>query len=143
MARLAAASSRRPRTIFYRPEAARLIPVQRVSIRPILTPQTITTAEIGWRGKAGLIDLDVGTYYSWIKDEILVISDASGLSGYTRNADQTRHFGIELGGSAQILDDVGLRLAYTYQDFRFHDSDKYGNNRLVGLQPYHRRFGAL
>ena len=99
---------------------------------PDLDAQTATTAEIGWRGKAGLIDLDVGTYYSWIKDEILVISDASGLSGYTRNADQTRHFGIELGGSAQILDDVGLRLAYTYQDFRFHDSDKYGNNRLAG-----------
>lgn len=101
-------------------------------VTPDLDAQTGTTVETGWRGKMGKVGIDAGTYYSWLKNEILSLRDASGVSLGAMNAEETRHFGIELGGSAQILDDLGLRLAYTYQDFSFHNDPVRGNNQLAG-----------
>ncbi|MEA4837974.1 MAG: TonB-dependent receptor, partial [Rhodospirillaceae bacterium] len=97
-----------------------------------LDAQTGTTVEIGWRGKAGIVDFDAGTYYSWIEDEILSLRDATGVSLGAVNADKTRHFGIEIGGTARLADDLSLRLAYSFQDFRFHDDPVRGDNYLAG-----------
>ncbi|MEA4839367.1 MAG: TonB-dependent receptor, partial [Rhodospirillaceae bacterium] len=97
-----------------------------------LDAQTGTTVEIGWRGRAGIVDFDAGTYYSWIKDEILSLRDATNAPLGAMNADKTRHFGIEIGGTARLADDLSLRLAYTFQDFRFHDDPVRGDNYLAG-----------
>lgn len=109
---------------------------------PDLDAQTATTVEAGWRGKLGVVSLDALTYYSWIKDEILSLRDSSGAALGAMNADETRHFGIEFGGLVQLLDHVGLRLAYTFQDFRFHDDPVRGDNRLAGA-PRHLIKAAL
>lgn len=101
-------------------------------VTPDLDAQTATTVETGWRGKVGRVGIDAVTYYSWVKDEILSLRDATGVSLGAMNADKTKHFGIELGGSAQLLDDVGLRLAYTYQKFRFDNDPVRGDNDLAG-----------
>ncbi|WP_374467637.1 TonB-dependent receptor family protein [Ferrovibrio sp.] len=97
-----------------------------------LDAQTATTLEAGWRGKLGIVNLDAVTYYSWVKDEILSLRDSSGTALGAVNADKTRHLGLEFGGSVQMTDDVGLRLAYVLQDFRFQDDPVRGDNYLAG-----------
>ncbi|MCL7998025.1 TonB-dependent receptor [Brucella sp. 21LCYQ03] len=99
---------------------------------PNLDAQTATTIEAGWRSEMGKFAWDVTTYYSWVNNELLSLRDVTGASLGAINADDTRHFGIELGLAAQITDRISGRVAYTYQDFRFHDDPLRGDNRLAG-----------
>lgn len=99
---------------------------------PDLDAQTATTVEAGWRGVLGSVGIDAVTYYSWVEDELLSLRDATGASLGAINADDTRHFGIELGMTARLTDALSARLAYTFQDFRFHDDPVRGDNRLAG-----------
>lgn len=103
---------------------------------PALEAQTSTTAEIGWRGRVGTVKTDAVMYYSWLKNELLSLRDATGASLGAINADDTRHFGVEFGATAQLSETVSGRLAYTFQDFRFHDDPVRGNNRLAGAPPH-------
>lgn len=107
-----------------------------------LNAQTATTVEAGWRGKLGVVQIDAVTYYSWLKDEILSLRDSSGASLGSVNADKTRHLGLEFGGSARLTDDLGLRLTYVLQDFRFQDDPVRGDNYLAGA-PRHLINAAL
>src|SRR5690606_31168289 len=101
---------------------------------PDLKAQTATTVEAGWRGSngSGTAAWDATVYYSWVENELLNLRDASGTSLGAINAGKTRHFGVELGLTAQFADQWSARLAYTYQDFRFRDHPTYGTNRLAG-----------
>lgn len=99
---------------------------------PDLEAQTATTVEAGWRGRAGVVTWDAVTYYSWVDNELLSLRDTSGAPMGAINADETTHFGVELGLGAQLTDRLAGRLAYTYQDFRFKDDPVRGNNRLAG-----------
>ncbi|TAK49084.1 MAG: TonB-dependent receptor [Xanthobacteraceae bacterium] len=99
---------------------------------PDLKAQTATTVEAGWRGRNGGHSWDAVVYYSWVSNELLSLRDATGAPLGAINADQTRHFGIELGLGARLTDQVTARLAYTYQDFRFFNDPLRGNNRLAG-----------
>lgn len=99
---------------------------------PDLEAQTATTVEVGWRGSHGVLRWDATTYYAWIDNELLSLRDATGASLGAINADQTTHFGIELGLTADLYDGVTGRLAYTYQDFRFRDDPLRGDNQLAG-----------
>ncbi len=101
---------------------------------PNLKAQTATTVEAGWRGSnaGGTAAWDATVYYSWVENELLNLRDASGTSLGAINAGKTRHFGVELGLTAQFADQWSARLAYTYQDFRFRDHALYGTNRLAG-----------
>lgn len=103
---------------------------------PDLEAQRATTVEGGWRGSAGTLTWDATIYYSWIRNELLSLRDESGASLGAINADRTRHFGIELGVGIQITPALTTRLAYTYQDFRFHDDPVRGDNRLAGAPPH-------
>ncbi|EKV28957.1 TonB-dependent receptor [Caenispirillum salinarum AK4] len=103
---------------------------------PDLDAQTATTIEAGWRGFLGPVGVDAVTYYSWVNDELLSLRDETGASLGAVNADETRHFGVELGVTAHLSDDLSTRLAYTFQDFRFHDDPVRGDNRLAGA-PQH------
>ncbi len=103
---------------------------------PDLKAQTATTIEGGWRGRSGIIAWDAVTYYAWVKNELLSLRDETGVSLGAVNADDTTHFGIELGLSAQLTEAFSSRLAYTYQDFRFDGDPLRGNNRLAGAPPH-------
>jgi iron complex outermembrane receptor protein len=94
--------------------------------------QTGTTIEAGWRGKVGIVGFDAIAYHSWLNKEILSLRDAAGASLGAYNADRTRHLGAELGGTVQLTEQLGVRLAYTYQDFRFDDDRVRGNNQMAG-----------
>jgi len=99
---------------------------------PDLDAQTATTIEAGWRSEMRQFAWDLTSYYSWVNNELLSLRDVTGASLGAINADDTRHFGIELGLSTQITDRISGRVAYTYQDFRFHDDPLRGDNRLAG-----------
>lgn len=101
-------------------------------ITPALEAQTATTLEGGWRGQTGSVNWDLTTYYSWIDNELLSLRDATGASIGAINADRTRHFGIELGLSANLTDRMTGRVAYTFQDFRFVDDPLRDDNYLAG-----------
>ena len=103
---------------------------------PALKAQTATTIEAGWRGKDGMIAWDAVTYYSWVKNELLSLRDPSGIPLGAVNADKTTHFGVELGLSGQLAEQLSSRLTYTYQDFRFDGDPVRGNNRLAGAPPH-------
>ncbi len=108
--------------------------------------QTANTFEIGTRGTQSFARWDATVYYSEIKDELLAITDPVTLESTTRNADETIHYGIELGseidllGSSWIEDDpvhrFVLRSAYTYGSFRFDGDPIYGDNRITGIPPH-------
>ena len=109
-------------------------------ITPNLKAETATTLEGGWRGTAGRLGWDLVTYYSWIDDELIRTTDGSVAS--TTNAGDTRHFGVELGGTLQLSDQLSARLAYTFQDFHFDHDPRYGDNRIAGA-PRHVVIAAL
>jgi iron complex outermembrane receptor protein len=103
---------------------------------PALEAQTATTVEGGWRGRYSNFSWDAVAYYSWIQNELLSLRDANSTALGSVNADKTSHFGIELGVGANLTQQLSARVAYTYQDFRFRNDLKYGNNRLAGA-PQH------
>lgn len=109
---------------------------------PDLEAQTATTIEAGWRGEKAGFTWNLVTYYSWVNNELLNLRDASGVSLGAVNADKTTHFGVELGAATTITDAISARLAYTYQDFRFDNDAKHGDNRLAGA-PRHSINAAL
>jgi len=109
---------------------------------PDLKAQTATTLEGGWKGRNGLLAWSAIAYYSWVHDELVNLRDASGVALGAVNADRTTHFGVEIGGAVDVTRDINVRLAYTYQDFRFDDDVLYGDNRLAGA-PNHVVNAAL
>ena len=109
---------------------------------PDLDAQTATTVEAGWRGSNGRFAWNAVAYYSWIENELLNLRDASGVSLGSINADETTHFGIELGLSAKLTSEISGRVAYTFQEFRFDGDPIHGNNRLAGA-PRHTINAAL
>lgn len=99
---------------------------------PDLEAQSATTLEGGWRGQLQDWSFDAVTYYSWVDNELLSLRDESGSQLSAVNADRTRHFGVELGVARPIAEQWNARVAYTYQDFRFHDDPVRGDNWLAG-----------
>jgi iron complex outermembrane recepter protein len=65
--------------------------------------QTANTLELGSRGTRSFAKWDATFFYSMVKDELLTITDPITLVSSTRNADDTIHYGIELGTELDLL----------------------------------------
>lgn len=117
-----------------------------------LKAQTATTAEAGTRGEWGRFAWDASYYYSWVDNELLSLSDPSGVSLGTTNATPTIHQGVEFGLDARLAgnlltaqadpgnaDQLVLRTVYDWNDFRFAHSPSYGNDRLPGIPQHYFR----
>ena len=108
--------------------------------------QTANTLELGSRGTRSFAKWDATFFYSMVKDELLTITDPITLVSTTRNADDTIHYGIELGTELDLLgnawDDKSVanrlvfRGAYTYGSFTFDSDPTYGDNKIAGLPPH-------
>jgi iron complex outermembrane receptor protein len=133
---LLAAVGGTPNSSAGRPNPASVAPTSRAFATPDLDAQTATTLEGGWRGRVGPVAVDATVYYAWVDDELLSLRDATGAPLGAVNADETRHFGVELGLTAEVTDTLTGRLAYAFQDFRFHDDPVRGDNRLAGAPPH-------
>lgn len=114
-------------------------PFGEATVRPALplpNAQKATTLEAGWRHRAGEVDLEATAYRARINGELLALTDATGASIGTANADRTIHQGVELGASLPIRDALRLRGAYVWNDFVFDDDIAYGDNRIAGIAPH-------
>ncbi|WP_390549727.1 TonB-dependent receptor family protein [Qipengyuania sp. MTN3-11] len=95
-----------------------------------LDPQRAWTAEIGTRGRAGIVEWDLAAYRADIEGELLQFNVGPDIPASTFNADETYHQGIEAALSIDLAPWARLRQVYTYSDFRFEDDPQYGDNRL-------------
>ena len=111
-------------------------PFGEAPIRPLLPmprAQRATTVEAGWRRRAGPVQIEVTAYRAWIDDELLALTDATGTTIGTANADRTIHQGLELGANVPLTQSVSLRASYLFNDFHFDGDAFYGDNRIAGI----------
>ncbi|HWB58115.1 MAG TPA: TonB-dependent receptor [Chthoniobacteraceae bacterium] len=108
-----------------------------------LNPQSATTIEIGTRGKEERFSWDLALYRSWVKNELLDLTNGMGVPLGTVNASHTVHQGIEasldtdlakglIAGGRGNEDELSFEQSFTYNDFRFSNDSTYGNNRIAG-----------
>jgi iron complex outermembrane receptor protein len=110
--------------------------------------------EIGSRGNHARWNWDVSFYDAEIENEIININvQPFPFAPFTipsyRNAEQTRHLGLELGSGFLVgqnlfasEDEFIVRAAYTYSRFRFVDDDTFSGNQIPGA-PEHLFRGEL
>ena len=109
---------------------------QSVGVPPVSTfigairPQRAWTAEIGSRGKLGMVSWDIAAYRAELRGEMLQYAVAPDIPAATFNADRTLHQGIEAGLSIEPADWLRLRQIWQYSDFRFRGDSQFGDNRL-------------
>ena len=92
--------------------------------------------EIGGRGRSGRFSWDVAAYDIELQDEILnnnvqPFPGAPFTVPTYRNADRTRHLGLE-AGVALALDPVSLRVAFTTARYTYRRDSSFAGNDIPG-----------
>lgn len=95
-----------------------------------IRPQRAWTAEVGTRGRAGVVSWDLALYRAALRGELLQFTTNASIPAATFNADSTRHQGVEASLEINPAPWLRLRQIYNYSDFRFRDDGQFGNNRL-------------
>ncbi|WP_235978935.1 TonB-dependent receptor family protein [Zestomonas carbonaria] len=110
-----------------------------------LVEQKANTLEVGIKGRAGIFDGSLAIYRSWIRDELLTVVDEEEtarqgniVTATFNSSTPTLHQGVELGLDGRLWESPGgeqivLRQVYTYNDFRYRDDPRLGDNRLPGI----------
>jgi iron complex outermembrane receptor protein len=102
--------------------------------------QRADTLEIGCQGSHGPISWSAFLYHSRWSGELLRLSDESGASRGTVNADDTIHRGFEAGFQWDMFQNEGVGAAlaagYIYSDARFDKDRVNGDNHLGGVPPH-------
>lgn len=104
-----------------------------------LDNQTATTLELGARGDSAIGHWELTGYYAHVRHELLTVEvlPVPNLFVAENNASPTVHRGIEAGLDSTLWEGpggrLGLRQAYTFNDFRYRDDVRFGSNRLPGL----------
>ncbi len=111
-----------------------------------LEAQDVRQFEVGTRGAHGRVAWDVSVFDWEVENEIVNVNvQPFPFAPFTipsyRNADQTRHFGLEVGGAVD-LGDVTWRGAYTWSRFTYVDDPAFGDNDLPGA-PHHVLYTEL
>lgn len=114
-----------------------------------LKPQKGVTIELGTKGQVGPFGWDIAFYRTWLRDELLDLTNGLGVPLGTVNAGRTVHQGVEFGLETELghgflvrgtetekADRLLLVQTYTYSDFRFQDSPVYASNHIAGT-PLH------
>ncbi len=117
-----------------------------------LKPQRATTFEIGTRGESGDLGWDVSLYHARLKNEYQCITDKDKpwiICDATVNLDRSIHQGLEAGlhwtflknlfAQGERSDSLKLQLAYTFNDFKFDNDVKWGNNQMPGVPRHYLR----
>ena len=112
-----------------------------------LNGQDALQFEVGTRGRSGGFRWDVSLYDVEIKDEILNVNvEPFPGAGFTvptyRNAEKTRHYGIEAGAQMGIPgpiltasnggDGLMLQASYTFARYKFVDDGSFDGNDIPG-----------
>jgi iron complex outermembrane receptor protein len=90
---------------------------------PNLNPQTATNYELGARGvAAGRVSYSIALFQAEVRDELIgyqVADTAARGRVFFRNAGRSRHRGVELGATFELVPGVDLTTTWTYSDFRY------------------------
>lgn len=92
--------------------------------------QKAWTAEVGTRGRLGIMSWDVSLYRADLRGELLQYAVSPNIPASTFNARKTRHQGIEAGLTLEFTPWAQLRQSYQFNDFRFRNDVQFGDNRL-------------
>lgn len=102
--------------------------------RPVIAPlgdQRADTLELGGRGRAGPVKVDLTLYQSWLEGEIVSTTDPVAQSVISvGNADGTRRWGVEAFGEINLSAALTVSAAWTFTDARFAGDPRFGDNRL-------------
>ena len=108
--------------------------------------------ELGVRGRSGPVVWDVAAYDVELENEIHNINvqpfpEAPFTVPTYRNSPQSRHYGLEAGVGAELGsrifssgsngDSAGLRLSYTFAQYKFVNDPEFGNNEIPGAPEHH------
>ncbi len=96
-----------------------------------LQPMHLRSAEVGWRGHAGVLRVDASLYHVDTDNQIVVYKSSGGRTSYV-NAGSTRRWGVDLGLRARLPHDLRARLAYSLVDVRFVGGP-YDGNTMPGV----------
>ncbi len=96
-----------------------------------LQPMHLRSAEVGWRGSAGVLRVDAALYHVDTDNQIVVYKSIGGRTTYI-NAGSTRRWGVDLGVHANLPADLHARLAYSLVDVRFVGGP-YDGNTMPGV----------
>ena len=111
-----------------------------------LEAQDVRQVELGTRGARGSVVWDVALFDWEVGNEIVNVNlqpfpGAPFTIPSYRNAERTRHLGLEVGG-AVASGDVTWRGAYTWSRFTYVDDPDFGDNDLPGA-PEHILYTEL
>ena len=112
-----------------------------------ISAQKSYTAEIGLRKTKSDFNFDLTAYRSYVRDELILYTVAPNVT-QAINAKKTMHQGLELATENVLLknifgaDNLTLKNAYTFSDFRFVNDATYQNNKIPG-NPRHYLFSQL
>lgn len=106
-----------------------------------LKPQKAISYEAGLKGFIwNRLTYDLAVFYADVKDELIPfqIPEVPGRE-FFRNAGKSRHYGVELALSLEVIDGLKLTVAYTYLNFKFKDFEtedgNFDGNRVPGIPP--------
>ena len=100
-----------------------------------LNPQKAVNYEVGARGTIGERFSYTGALFQANVRDALVPYEIAAPRFYYRNAGSTRHRGVELSGSAQVLAGLSVNVIWTYSNYRYRDysfTDSLGTHVLDG-----------
>lgn len=108
---------------------------------PDLKPQKAISYEAGLKGFIwNRLTYDLAVFYADVKDELIPfqIPEVPGRE-FFRNAGKSRHYGLELGLSLEVIDGLKLTVAYTLLNFKFKDFEteegNFDGKRVPGIPP--------
>ncbi|MBU2928005.1 TonB-dependent receptor [Winogradskyella psychrotolerans] len=130
----------------------------------LVSPEQVTSVEIGYRGKFDKLTIDFSTYYNKYKDfissEVVIaplygsVTDGSGVaaiansdfttySAYTNSDADVNSYGASIGLSTKIMDDFDLGGSYTFtkQDFDQAANPNFETNFNTPEHKFKAHFG--
>jgi iron complex outermembrane receptor protein len=102
-----------------------------------LDPQKAVNYEVGARGTLGDRFSYTGALFQANVRDALVPYEIAAPRFYYRNAGSTRHRGVELSGTAQVMDGLSVNVIWTYSNYRYRDysfTDSLGTHVLDGRE---------
>jgi len=113
------------------PQASRLYSQKANTQDVILDPETTNTFEVGLKKEFAKSYFELSTYYMTIDDTITRYTDDATSQNYYENGESTIHKGVEVTAYAQMFDDWGAKLAYSYSQHNYDNDKIYGDNEMA------------
>ena len=94
-----------------------------------VNPETTDTYEIGVKKEFDKSYVELSTYYMTIDDTITKYT-VPGVDYYA-NGETSKHRGVELTAYAQLNEELGAKIAYSYSKHEFDNDTSFGDNTMA------------